>query len=119
MPRGEGECPGGLHKVDDVIRYAETHGAEFVGGRGDIEARIPNGRSSHSVRRPGILPTYSPGEIQRLAAQFDMLVTRLRDDEYLLYDNETKQLLLGSQSGRHKTGVSLEQIGLYLQRFQR
>lgn len=65
------------------------------------------------------LPTPNPGEIQRLAAQLDMLVTRLRDDEYLLYDNETNQLLLGSQSGRTKIGVSLEQIRLYLQRFQR
>jgi hypothetical protein len=45
------------------------------------------------------MPAHSPGEIQRMAAQLDMLVTRLRDDEYLLYDNETKQLLLGSQSG--------------------
>lgn len=65
------------------------------------------------------MPNPSPGEIQRLAAQFDMLVTRLRDDEYLLYENETNQLLLGSESGRQKTGVSLEQIRLYLQRFQR
>jgi hypothetical protein len=64
------------------------------------------------------LSTHSAGEIQRLAAQFDMLVTRLRDDEYLLYDNETNQLLLGSQSGQEKSGVSLEQIRLYLQRFQ-
>jgi hypothetical protein len=65
------------------------------------------------------LPTPNPGEIQRLAAQLDMLVTRLRDDEYLLYDNETNQLLLGNQSGRQKSGVSLEEIRLYLQRFQR
>ncbi|GFG65312.1 hypothetical protein MKUB_28020 [Mycobacterium kubicae] len=64
------------------------------------------------------MPTHSPGEIQRLAARLDMLVTRLRDDEYLLYDNETNQLLLGGQSGSQKTGVSLEQIRLYLQRFQ-
>ncbi|MDT5146559.1 MAG: hypothetical protein QOC58_1204 [Mycobacterium sp.] len=64
------------------------------------------------------MPAHSPGEIQRLAAQLDMLVTRLRDDEYLLYDNETKQLLLGSKWGSQKTGVSLEQIRLYLQRFQ-
>lgn len=65
------------------------------------------------------MPTPNPGEIQRLAAQLDMLVTRLRDDEYLLYDNETNQLLLGNQSGRQKSGVSLEEIRLYLQRFQR
>ncbi len=64
------------------------------------------------------MTTHSPGEILRLAAQLDMLVTRLRDDEYLLYDNETGQLLLGSHSGRQKTGVPLEQVGLYLQRFQ-
>ncbi len=64
------------------------------------------------------MTTHTPGEIQRLAAQLDMLVTRLRDDEYLLYDNETGQLLLGSHSRRQKTGVSLEQVGLYLQRLQ-
>jgi hypothetical protein len=63
------------------------------------------------------LTTHEPGEIQRLAAQFDMLLTRLRDDEYLLYDTDTNQLVLGSQSGRQKTGVSLEQIRLYLERF--
>ena len=62
--------------------------------------------------------THDPGEIQRLAAQFDMLLTRLHDDEYLLYDNETNQLVLGSRSGLQKTGVSLEQIRLYLERFR-
>jgi hypothetical protein len=65
------------------------------------------------------LTTHDPGEIQGLAAQFDMFITRLRDDEYLLYDNDTNQLVLGSQSGREKTGVSLEQIRLYLERFRR
>jgi len=66
------------------------------------------------------LTTHDPGEIQRLAAQFDMFITRLRDDEYLLYDNDTNQLVLGgSQSGRGKTSVSLEQIRLYLERFRR
>lgn len=64
------------------------------------------------------MTTHEPGEIQRLAAQFDMLLTRLHDDEYLLYDNETNQLVLGSRSGLHKTGVSLEQIRLYLERFR-
>ncbi|WP_156688478.1 hypothetical protein [Mycobacterium sp. Marseille-P9652] len=64
------------------------------------------------------MTTDSPGEIQRLAAQFDMLVTRLRDHEYLLYDNETGQLLLGSHSGGQKSGVSLERIARYLQQFQ-
>ncbi len=64
------------------------------------------------------MTTHDPGEIQRLAAQFDMLLTRLHDDEYLLYDNETNQLVLGSRSGLHKTGVSLEQIRLYLERFR-
>jgi hypothetical protein len=46
-----------------------------------------------------------------------MFITRLRDDQYLLYDSETNQLLLGKVSGREKTGVSLEQIQRYLQRF--
>ena len=64
------------------------------------------------------MTTHDPGEIQRLAAQFDMLLTRLHDDEYLLYDNETNQLVLGSRSGLQKTGVSLEQIRLYLERFR-
>jgi hypothetical protein len=64
------------------------------------------------------LTTDDPGEIQRLAAQFEMLVTRLRGDEYLLYDIETNQLVLGSRSGRQKSGVSLKQIRLYLERFR-
>jgi hypothetical protein len=63
------------------------------------------------------LPNYTAGDIQRLAAPLDLLVTRLRADEYLLYDNETNHLLLGSVSGGQKTGVSLEQIQRYLQRF--
>jgi hypothetical protein len=65
------------------------------------------------------LTTDDPGQIQRLAAQVNMVITRLRDDEYLLYDNDTNQLLLGSQSGRQKTGVSLEQIRLYLEKIRR
>ena len=65
------------------------------------------------------MTTHDPGEIQRLAAQFDMLLTRLRDDEYLLYNSETNQLVLGSQSGRQKIGVSLEQIRLYLEEIRR
>ncbi len=65
------------------------------------------------------MTTEDPGQIQRLAAQFDMVVTRLRDDEYLLYENGTNRLLLGSQSGRHKSGVSLEQIRLYLEGIRR
>jgi hypothetical protein len=65
------------------------------------------------------LTTDDPGQIQRLAAQVNMVITRLRDDEYLLYDNDTNQLVLGSQSGRQKTGVSLEQIRLYLEEIRR
>jgi hypothetical protein len=65
------------------------------------------------------LTTDDPGQIQRLAAQVNMVITRLRDDEYLLYDNDTNQLLLGSQAGRQKTGVSLEQIRLYLEKIRR
>jgi hypothetical protein len=65
------------------------------------------------------LTTDDPGQIQRLAAQVNMVTTRLRDDEYLLYDNDTNQLLLGSQAGRQKTGVSLEQIRLYLEKIRR
>lgn len=64
------------------------------------------------------MSTDDPGQIQRLAAQINTVITRLRDDEYLLYDNDTNQLLLGSQSGRQKTGVSLEEIRLYLERFR-
>jgi hypothetical protein len=64
------------------------------------------------------LTTDDPGQIQRLAAQVNMVITRLRDDEYLLYDNDTNQLVLGSQSGRQKTGVSLQQIRRYLERFR-
>ncbi len=58
-----------------------------------------------------------PGQIQRLAAQVNMVLTRLGDDQYLLYDNDTTQLVLGSQSGRQKTGVSLEQVRWYLEQF--
>lgn len=64
------------------------------------------------------MTTDDPGQIQRLAAQVNMVLTRLRDDEYLLYDNDTNQLMLGSQSGRQTTGVSLEQIRRYLERFR-
>ncbi len=64
------------------------------------------------------MTTDDPGQIQRLAAQVNMVITRLHDDEYLLYDNDTNQLVLGSQSGRQKTGVSLEQIRSYLERFR-
>jgi hypothetical protein len=63
------------------------------------------------------LTTDDPGQIQRLAAQVNMVLTRLGDDQYLLYDNDTTQLVLGSQSGRQKTGVSLEQIRRYLEQF--
>ncbi len=65
------------------------------------------------------MTTHEPGEIQRLAAQFEMLLTRLRDDEYLLYDNDTNQLVLGSRSGRNTTGVSLDEVRLYLERIGR
>ncbi|MEB3982605.1 hypothetical protein OQ968_15180 [Mycobacterium sp. 663a-19] len=65
------------------------------------------------------MTTEDPGQIQRLAAQCDMVVTRLRHDEYLLYENGTNQLLLGGHSGGHKTGVSLERIRLYLEGLQR
>ncbi|WP_406817371.1 hypothetical protein [Mycobacterium sp. M23085] len=64
------------------------------------------------------MTTDDPGQIQRLAAQTNMFITRLRHDEYLLYDNDTTQLVLGSQSGCQKTGVSLEQIKRYLERFR-
>lgn len=63
------------------------------------------------------MTTDDPGQVQRLAAQVNMVLTRLRHDEYLLYDNDTTQLVLGSQSGRQKTGVSLEQIRRYLDQF--
>jgi len=63
------------------------------------------------------LTTDDPGQIQRLAAQVNMVLTRLGHDQYLLYDNDTTQLVLGSQSGRQKTGVSLEQIRRYLEQF--
>lgn len=63
------------------------------------------------------MTTDDPGQIQRLAAQANMFITRLRDGEYLLYDNDTNQLVLGNQSDRQKTGVSLEQIRRYLERF--
>jgi DNA-binding transcriptional MerR regulator len=63
------------------------------------------------------LTTDDPGQIQRLAAQVNMFITRLRHDEYLLYDNDTTALVLGRQSGRQKTGVSLEQIRRYLEQF--
>jgi len=63
------------------------------------------------------LTTDDPGQVQRLAAQVNMVLTRLGDDEYLLYDNDTTQLVMGSQSGRQKTGVSLEQIRRYLEQF--
>ncbi len=64
------------------------------------------------------MTTDDPGQIQQLAAQVNMVITRLHDDEYLLYNNDTNQLVLGSQSGRQKTGVSLEQIRSYLERFR-
>lgn len=63
------------------------------------------------------MTTDDPGQIQRLAAQVNMVLTRLGHDQYLLYDNDTTQLVLGSQSGRQKTGVSLEQIRRYLEQF--
>lgn len=63
------------------------------------------------------MTTDDPGQLQRLAAQFNMVITRLGHDQYLLYDNDTTQLVLGGQSGRQKTGVSLEQIRRYLERF--
>lgn len=63
------------------------------------------------------MTTDDPGQVQRLAAQVNMVLTRLGDDEYLLYDNDTTQLVMGSQSGRQKTGVSLEQIRRYLEQF--
>jgi hypothetical protein len=63
------------------------------------------------------LTTDDPGQVQRLAAQVNMVLTRLGDDEYLLYDNDTTQLVMGSQSGRQKTGVSLEQVRRYLEQF--
>ena len=63
------------------------------------------------------LTTQDPGQIQLLAAQSAMLVTRLRDDEYLLYDLDTNHLILGSRSGQHTTGVPLEQIRKYLEKF--
>lgn len=63
------------------------------------------------------MTTDDPGQVQRLAAQVNMVLTRLGDDEYLLYDNDTTQLVLGSQSGRQKTGVSLEQVRRYLEQF--
>jgi hypothetical protein len=63
------------------------------------------------------LTTDDPGQVQRLAAQVNMVLTRLGDDEYLLYDNDTTQLVVGSQSGRQKTGVSLEQVRRYLEQF--
>jgi hypothetical protein len=63
------------------------------------------------------LTTDDPGQVQRLAAQVNMVLTRLGHDQYLLYDNDTTQLVLGSQSGRQKTGVSLEQIRRYLEQF--
>lgn len=64
------------------------------------------------------MTTDDPGQVQRLAAQVNMFITRLRDDEYLLYDNDTNQLVLGSQSDRQRTGVSLEQIRRYLEKFR-
>lgn len=63
------------------------------------------------------MTTDDPGQVQRLAAQVNMVLTRLGDDEYLLYDNDTTQLVLGRQSGRQKTGVSLEQVRRYLEQF--
>ena len=63
------------------------------------------------------MTTDDPGQVQRLAAQVNMVLTRLGHDQYLLYDNDTTQLVLGSQSGRQKTGVSLEQIRRYLEQF--
>ena len=63
------------------------------------------------------MTTDDPGQVQRLAAQVNMVLTRLGGDEYLLYDNDTTQLVLGSQSGRQKTGVSLEQVRRYLEQF--
>lgn len=63
------------------------------------------------------MTTDDPGQVQRLAAQVNMVLTRLGDDEYLLYDNDTTQLVVGSQSGRQKTGVSLEQVRRYLEQF--
>lgn len=63
------------------------------------------------------MTTDDPGQVQRLAAQSNMFITRLRHDEYLLYDNDTNQLVLGSHSNRQKAGVSLEQIRRYLERF--
>lgn len=66
------------------------------------------------------MTTDDPGEIQRLAAQFQMFITRIGDDKYLLYDNDTNQLVLGGgQSGVRKTGVTLEQIRRYLEEVQR
>ncbi|OMC51664.1 hypothetical protein A5745_02620 [Mycobacterium sp. IS-2888] len=62
------------------------------------------------------MTTDDPGRIQRLAAEVNMVLTRLRDDEYLLYDNDTNQLVMGGQSGQRKIGVSLEQIRLYLEK---
>ena len=63
------------------------------------------------------MTTDDPGQVQRLAAQVNMVLTRLGHDQYLLYDNDTTQLVLGSQSGRQKTGVSLEQVRRYLEQF--
>ena len=57
------------------------------------------------------MTTHDPGEIQGLAAQFDMFITRLRDDEYLLYDNDTNQLVLGGQSGRERPASAWNRSG--------
>ena len=103
----------------------------FLGGAGrrlgvrHVLAPVPRGLAAagvdeelyaHATEWP-TWPGYS--EQERLAAEFELLLTRLRDDEYLLYDNDTNQLVLGSRSGRHTTGVSLEQVRLYLEEIRR
>jgi hypothetical protein len=63
--------------------------------------------------------TASERDIARLAAAYDMSVVKLRSGGYWLFDNYSNRLVLGSECGWSKTGVSLETIRLHLEGIRR